>query len=45
VRYRRLVPALVLVFLAVPASAGAALPEEAAVAESDAAQAQSQRRN
>jgi hypothetical protein len=38
-RYRRLVPALVLPLLAVPASAGAALPEEAAVAESDAAQA------
>ena len=39
--FRRLLPALVLVFLAVPASAGAALPEEAAEAESDAAQSAS----
>ena len=35
---RRLLSALVLVLLAVPASAGAALPEETAVAERDAAQ-------
>ena len=38
---RRLLPMLVLVLLAVPASAGAALPEEAAGAESDAAQSAS----
>jgi hypothetical protein len=36
--YRRLLPTLVLVLLAVPASAGATLPEETARAESDAAE-------